>query len=372
MRIRGFFFFAGHRVDTALLCFFLCALLGGCQIAGGNAGEETSYAFAPCDGVSGSDADNGISGDVHPGDKNAGPDRISLMTWNTQHFFDAEAQGTEFSEFLGPKSRWSAEKYSARLDRLREGVLLCGSSAGEGGEKGPDVVVLEEIENARVIEDLCNRLPQRSRYRHLAFVPPGTGSAFASAVLSRYPIKAITAHSVYAGSVALRPLLEVTLDASGRPFTVFAAHWKSKAGDADSTDVRLAQEKILYTRISSLESRAPGAAYAACGDFNQMRDEFSLMGDGEILNCWDDWLERCESGLAPGPKGSYYYEGAWETIDHFFCPSSAVSGYEVADFRVVSTPPLTGVDQLPARYEVYSGSGYSDHLPLVLVLKHTD
>ena len=367
MRIRGFFFFA---LFFGVVGALFCALFGACQIAGGDAGVEASYAFASGTGVLGST--EGTGGDVPPVDKKAGPDRISFMTWNTQHFFDAEAQGTEFSDFLGAKSRWSAEKYSARLDRLREGILLCGSSAGEGGDKGPDVVVLEEIENARVIEDLCNRLPQRSRYRHLAFVPPGTGSAFSSAVLSRFPIKAVTAHSVFAGSVALRPLLEVTLDASGRPFTVFVAHWKSKVGDADSTDIRSAQERLLYARITALESSASGAAYTACGDFNQTRGEFALMDDSGILNCWDDWFARCESGLAPGPKGSYYYEGAWETIDHFFCPPSEDTGYEVADFRVVATPPLTGLDQLPARYEVYNGSGYSDHLPLVLVLKHPE
>jgi endonuclease/exonuclease/phosphatase family metal-dependent hydrolase len=295
-----------------------------------------------------------------------GPERITVMTWNAQAFFDAEESGSEFDEFKGPKSAWSPEKYAARLDRLREAILMGGSALGAGPDRGPDIVALEEIESARVIDDLCNRLPQRCRYANVAFVPPGKGASFASAVLSRYPIRSVSAHSVAVSGIALRPLLEVSIDADGLAFSVFSAHWKSKVGDDDTAAVRLAQEGVLSARISALESGNPEALYVACGDFNQSLADFSVLGRGAIASPWPEWLSQCVSGLVQGPEGSYYYDGTWEAIDHFFYPADARSGYRAREFRVLATPPLTDGEAHPSRYEVFSGRGYSDHLPLLI------
>lgn len=306
------------------------------------------------------------SGERETGTGGGGPERITVMTWNAQTFFDADESGNEFDEFKGQKSAWSREKYAARLDRLREAILLGGSALGAGPDRGPDIVALEEIESARVLEDLCNILPQRIRYSNVAFVPPSAGSAFASAVLSRYPIRSVTAHSVAVSGVTLRPLLEVTIDVEGLSVSVFSAHWKSKVGDGDTDEVRLAQEQVLSSRISSLASENPEALYVACGDFNQSLADFADLGRGATESPWPEWFAQCTSGSVQGPEGSYFYDGNWEAIDHFFFPADARSGYRARDFRVLYSPPLTDDEAHPARYEVYSGRGYSDHLPLVI------
>lgn len=306
------------------------------------------------------------SGEKESGIGGVGPERITVMTWNAQTLFDADESGNEFAEFKGPKSAWTREKYGARLDRLCEAILLGGSTLGAGPDRGPDIVALEEIESARVLEDLCNRLPQRYRYANVAFVPPREGASFASAVLSRYPIRSVTAHSVAVSGVALRPLLEVTIDVEGMPVSVFSAHWKSKLGNDDTDAVRRAQELVLASRISSLVSGNPEALYVACGDFNQPLADFTDLGRGSIASPWPDWLAQCSAGLVQGPEGSYFYNGDWEAIDHFFFPADARSGYRARDFKVLSSPPLTDGEAHPARYEVYSGRGYSDHLPLLL------
>lgn len=295
--------------------------------------------------------------------------RITVMTYNTQTFFDAIEDGTEFSEFIGTKSQWSQEKYEARLDRLCDVILLCGREAGLEADMGPDIVVLEEIENARVLRDLCNRLPRRGAYTDAVFVPPDDGSAFGSAVLTRYPVESLSAHSVAGTDAVLRPLLEVRLDTGSASLVVFAAHWKSKAGGGDTADVRLVQESLLRDRIALLEAAEPDTPWLACGDFNQKREEFTLMND--VPNCWDGWLARCASGAESGPAGSYNYDANWETIDHFFCSPELFDGNgpEVSDFAVVSGEPLLNGEGLPYRYELFNGQGYSDHLPLVLVLE---
>ncbi len=295
--------------------------------------------------------------------------RVTVMTYNTQTFFDAVEDGTEFSEFRGTKSLWSAEKYEARLDRLREVILLCGAEAGQESDRGPDIVVLEEVENERVLRDLCNRLPHRGAYANAVFVPPDPGSAFGSAILTRYPVESLSVHSVGGTGAVLRPLLEVRIKTGASSIVVFAVHWKSKAGGDDTGVLRLLQEKLLRDRIALLEAAEPDTPYLACGDFNQKLNEFTLL-EG-IPNCWDGWLSSCISGAEDGPEGSYNYQGNWETIDHFFCSPVLFdgNGSDVSKFAVVSHKPLLTVESLPFRYELFNGQGYSDHLPLVLVIK---
>jgi endonuclease/exonuclease/phosphatase family metal-dependent hydrolase len=303
-------------------------------------------------------------------EKGGGPKRVTFMTWNTQCFFDAEETGAEFKEFRGAKSEWSPERYETRLDRLREVLLMAGTALGAGPERAPDIAILEEIESARVIEDLCNRLPSRARYPFAAFVPPPAGSAFATAILSRYPIRSVTAHAISREGVipadtSLRPLVEVTVDADGLPITVFGAHWKSKSDASDTNAVRDAQERILAARIGILTSRDPGSFYVAAGDFNQVPGDFDLLAAVSV-SAWTDWLARCAMGDANGPEGSYWFDGRWEAIDHVFHSRESETAYRASSFRPLSSPPLTDAEGHPERYEVFSGKGYSDHLPLII------
>ena len=218
-------------------------------------------------------------------------------------------------------------------------------------------------------------------------------AAFGSAVLTREPVVSVTAHSVDEPGTALRPLLEVAIDlgsssdssesravndsraATDSSLRIFVAHWKSKSGDdgdGGTKEIRLAQEKVLDARIERLLAQDKNAFFIACGDFNQKREEFTLMNDYE--NCWDNWLDRCKAGEVPGPEGSYYYDEKWETIDNCFLDQTLYDnhGWELEDFTVVAKPPLVDSKGIPARFELYTGKGYSDHLPLVMRFQKVD
>jgi endonuclease/exonuclease/phosphatase family metal-dependent hydrolase len=295
-------------------------------------------------------------------------DRLSVMTYNAQAFFDAQESGSEFSEYKGKKTSWSEEKYSVRLDRLREAILISGKSCEMGSERGPDIVVLQEIENLGVVQDLCNRMPHLNGYIYSAFIPPEKGVAFGTALISRYAVQKVRAHSVSGFGSGLRPLLEIELDIGGSPFTIFAAHWKAKSGDDPglTAKIRAAQELLLMARIERLLRSSPDAPFIACGDFNQSRAEFTFLN--AYGNCWDDWL--MQNAVVGRPSGSYYYDGSWETIDNFFLGNSLFdeADWEFSSFSVVAQPPLINEEGFPERYEIWNGRGYSDHLPLVLIL----
>lgn len=290
---------------------------------------------------------------------------IRVATWNTQLMFDGIDDGTEFSEFSIAKNRWSAQKYGIRLARLCEGLLLCGSASGMGPNSAPDIIVLQEVENERIVYDICNRLPQRNGHRHGVFVPPDPPSAFTSAVLSRFPVTSVSVHSADCGIDGVRPLLEVTIDCNGVALTVLAVHWKSKSGADEGSAARRRQEILLAERLRTIERERPGTLVLACGDFNQMPHEFTRM-EGYI-NSWSFAANRQNAPVT----GTYWYNDDWEAIDHFFCPSYLCDGIapEIEQITVVAREPLLNSQGVPSRYEVYSGRGYSDHLPLVLTLR---
>ena len=304
---------------------------------------------------------------------------VTLVTYNTQTFFDAVEDGTEFKEYKGSKSRWTAQKYKARLERLKNTMFAAGEKLSGKKDRLPDIVVLQEVENDRVIEDFCKQLPSGENYPYAVCPPRSEKSAFTTMILSKYPIERYFAHRLYTEQkVSLRPLMEVVLNTGSkdnpRLLTVFAVHWKSKTGGSGSVAVRALQEAQLIKKIQEHREKNPHIPFVVCGDFNQTLEEFNRLNEFSV--CWDTegYKEEHESGTQP--DGSYYFKNSWEKIDHIFYESGAAD-YDTSEtasdagsayiepllFFVLYEPPLIE-DGKPVRYNVLTGEGYSDHLPL--------
>ncbi len=296
------------------------------------------------------------------------PNTVRIACWNAQTFFDAVDDGTEFREFRGSASAWSESRYVERLSRLAEALVLAGEVSGAGRGRVPDIAVLCEIENERVLSDLWNRLPRSGGFTDAVFVPPGKGLAFGTGILARAAPVGVTAHTIDHPTESVRPMIEAEFGFKDEGLVIFACHWKSKAGGDGGSSVRSAQERLLVDRIGRLARERPGTPFVACGDFNQQPAEFGPLRS--YPNAWSRWTSGEWPGSTGIPAGSYWYRENWEAIDHFFFSPSLGDGEgdEVTRFAPVAEPPLVDVDGLPARYELYSGRGYSDHLPLTLTI----
>ncbi len=304
---------------------------------------------------------------------------VTLVTYNTQTFFDAVEDGTEFKEYKGSKSRWTAQKYKARLERLKNTMFAAGEKLSGKKDRLPDIVVLQEVENDRVIEDFCKQLPSGENYPYAVCPPRSEKSAFTTMILSKYPIERYFAHRLYTEQkVSLRPLMEVVLNTGSkdnpRLLTVFAVHWKSKTGGSGSVAVRALQEAQLIKKIQEHREKNPHIPFVVCGDFNQTLEEFNRLNEFSV--CWDTEGYKEEHEAGTQPDGSYYFKNSWEKIDHIFYESGAAD-YDTSEtasdagsayiepllFFVLYEPPLIE-DGKPVRYNVLTGEGYSDHLPL--------
>lgn len=301
---------------------------------------------------------------------------VSLACWNTQTFFDAEIEGTEYEDFQN-LAKWSRDKYLQRLSRLCETIKSLNA----------DVIVLEEIENTAVVQDIANQLAGNSwdknkNWTYGAF-GKDAGAAIGCAVFSRYELQNLKLHSMLIKTQktvqpSVRPLLEVTVMVEEKPVVLFVNHWKSKSGGEEASEIwRDWQEALLADRVArtGIES-----ACVMCGDFNRDAREFICSFSGK--NSWSNTILRGtgntsknnrvevyspwfnSSGSFATETGSYYYNKSWERIDHIFV-SGAV---KLSAFSPRTDGDWAGVGGVPNAYKLYTGEGYSDHLPLMCTL----
>ena len=370
---------------------------------------------------------------------------ISLACWNAQTFFDAQIEGTEYSDYQN-LAKWSKDKYLVRLSRLCEVMTSLNA----------DIIVLEEIENAAVVQDIANQFAggawdNSKAWSHACFAKEN-GAAIGCAVFSRFELKDMKLHSMQIQSQgeeqpSTRPVIQVTADVNGKNLVIFVNHWKSKSGGQEASEIwRDWQENLVASRVLELQEKAAAGDFAVvmCGDFNRDAREFvcEFEGDfstgegsfrsgaaigtgggdshtgvadfdtgvgelhtragnphtragelhthaastsrttstpfssttpkssntifrgenGRLLRAYSPWFY--DSGSFATETGSYYYENSWERIDHIFVLGNAM----ISAFGPKAESPWAGKNSIPNAYRVYSGEGYSDHLPLSAML----
>ena len=293
---------------------------------------------------------------------------LTVMNWNLETFFDARFDGTEYTQFKNAKSGWSREKYDVRLDRLAEVIKALDA----------DVLVFEELEKEEQLYDISNRLSGTfnfaKMYGYSCFAIE-EGSSIGCAVLSRFPLGEVSVHALDIRTESetqpsMRPLLQVSVQNGEKKLVLFVNHWKSKSGDKNGETAlwRRYQERVLADCMAS--ALAQGNAVLACGDFNMDIVEFTDVEDGStrrenvvlrgktdvaVYSPWYDALHRLTE------PGSYYYQNAWERIDHFF----AAGAVTLSAFAPQTKGAWATSAGVPVCYQLYSGKGYSDHLPIM-------
>lgn len=292
---------------------------------------------------------------------------IKVLNWNLQTFFDANFDGTEYSQFKNSSAGWSKEKYEERLERLAKVVK----------SSDPDVLVVQELENAGQLYDIFNRLCSnfnlRKNYSYGCFAKE-KGSSIGTAVLSRYPLSSPAVHSLDIRTEpekmpSMRPLLKVFVTVKEKTLLLMVNHWKSKSGGEEKTEVwRNYQENALAFCFASAAQK--GQCAIACGDFNRDVSEFKKMNE-ENANIelrgqnpafvYSPWFDEQNELYEPG---SYFYKNEWGRIDHFF----AGKGVKISHFAVENDGDWAREDGSPFKYVVRYGSGYSDHFPISCVV----
>ena len=317
---------------------------------------------------------------------------LTLMTWNVHNLFDGIDNGNEYDEFL-QSSGWSTEKYLGRINTISDAIGRISPQ--------PDIIMLQEIESLRILEDLAYAMESGYKWSHFAKNP---GSAIGIGIMSRYPLLDVMAHSVTVeDDTAPRPVLEVRVEVA-EEFVIFVCHWKSKIGGDEATErTRKASARVILRRIRELGSDEPEVGIIVAGDLNLNHDEFyrqnaericALMPDDiysaqftagiqndyivisrnkpplpvhfpqETIVLFSPWIRELENG-------TYFYRNNWETIDHFLLSNRFFedTGWTYVKTTIINFPPFANASGIPVPYNTRTGLGISDHLPLVLELR---
>lgn len=345
----------------------------------------------------------------------AGGGELSVVAYNVKSLFDSTDAGTEFAEFSVAKGKWDDARYKLRLQRVGEAVLaaLPAGSRPRGSPPGPELLCLEEIENQAVLEALRSGPLAKARYRYAA-IAPAEGGPFSVCALSRLPILRQSCHASFGakGSRSGRDILELELDSGAGKLLVFACHWKSKSEGAQVTEAeRRGAAALLRGLIAERLESDPDLAVLACGDFNESPDEYlragrryatalmpveeAAMADAASATpnapATTERLLVASSSAAARPFGaaaepvlyspwaesggySYSYRGSRERLDGFLLGPGLLGGGSLRYKRFASVEAAFLVDDsgAPAAWPGSGASGYSDHLPVLLVLEAVD
>ena len=328
---------------------------------------------------------------------------LTLMTWNVHNLFDGIDNGFEYDEYL-QSAGWSTEKYLGRINSV--------SAAIDRIEPQPDIIMLQEIESLKILEDLAQSMSAGYSWSHFANNP---GASLGVGILCRVPILEAKAHSItVGGETTPRPVLEARIQAGEDEFVIFVCHWKSKLGGDNVTEnVRKASARVILRRIRELLEKEPDTGVIVAGDLNENHDEFFRQGAAMICALLHDdpycaqmtgcrGLNGEENPAAqkdfiiisknkpPAPvhfpkdsialfspwlgvleNGSYFYKYNWETIDHYLISGQFFNntGWSYEKAAVANYQPFTNAGGAPFSYNPRTGTGLSDHLPLLLTLK---
>jgi len=226
------------------------------------------------------------------------------------------------------------------------------------------------------------------------------GSAIQTGIISRFPITRVKVHRASTAgttSYSLRSVLEVEILIGDESIIVLNNHWKSRIGGAEATEpVRIASANIINRIISRNFKENPGRLVVCAGDLNESADEYkraggsyqtalmpqtapesallSLMVTGLTENASDEWGVPYNPWLADeddfATEGSYVYRNKWATLDHIMVSEAAFDrvGLEFLSFTPFMHLWMLNASGEPVSWDVRSGEGYSDHLPILLTL----
>ena len=300
---------------------------------------------------------------------------LTFVELNCENLFDYhDDEGKDDAEYLPEATRhWTKKRYWRKLNNIAQELL---STSDEGI---PDLIALGEVENDSCLHDLTHRsLLRNAGYEYLMTSSPDLRGIDVALLYSPFSFAPINSYSIRITPIeGMRPTRDILYVCgeiiSGDTLHVFVVHAPSRyGGEHYSRPFRKVVADRLCQSVDSIQSVDPEAFILIAGDFNDGADSPALR-------------QICQHGILSltkeakgqnGVRGSYRYQGEWESIDHIL---SSRAIYNKVDAAFIHSPKfLLENEKLYGGYRprrTYNGMryqpGYSDHLPLVVRLRLT-
>ncbi|MDR0801518.1 endonuclease [Fluviicola sp.] len=309
----------------------------------------------------------------------------AIVSYNVENLFDTIDDPNVIDEEFLPagKLKWTSERYYVKLDHLVEAITL-------NLTKNPIIIGLVEIENEGVLNDLKNhgRLA-KTNYGIAHKDSPDARGIDCGLLYDQDCFKLISMENLPVAIDSIpdfktRDILYIKGELQGgKIIHLFVNHWPSRRGGEEESEIRRIQAALVVrSKVDAILKADPKANIVLMGDFNDHPDNKSvqdILKAKEVTDQSADLLDLFADDHKAG-KGTHNFKGQWGVLDHFIISRAIYKGsngirLEPNDGIIVYEEKLlfTQKDGTKKPSATYGGSnyygGYSDHLPIRLILK---
>jgi predicted extracellular nuclease len=298
--------------------------------------------------------------------------------YNIENLFDTEDDpAINDADFLPDGMyKWTEERYKIKLNNMSKVIAAMR----------PDVLGLGEVENRKVLEDLVlhpNIAGQRYQIIHFNMRDErgiDVAMIYKPSVFKPFSITRVPIVDPAEPDFKTRDVLWVKGLCMGDTIHVAVNHWPSRRGGKE--DKRLVAGKAVRDAVDSVLAVNPQSNIIIMGDLNDDPNNKSIK---KILLASDDkgkkntLVNTSEPTFKKG-YGTLAYNGAWNLFDQIIISSNLTNktgiDYFEDSFTVFaqrwmqeSTGKYKGMPMRTFRGTEFNPEGFSDHLPVYILIK---
>ncbi len=330
---------------------------------------------------------------VEPCSAQTGKDSLIVAFYNVENLFYPSDDSLTNDDDFTPTGlyHWSYKKYYRKISNIAKVII----AMGEGDP--PAIVGLSEIENERVLKDLCYYSPlKKFGYRYVHHDSPDRRGVDVALlyrdscvqIAREYPIPVVFP---FEPRTRNRDLLYVCAKlANGDSLHLLVNHWTSRYGGYAATiPKRNYYADVARRCVDSLWQADPRANILLMGDFNDYCTDESLVrhlraypyGNAPPTDTLYNLMYHFEG---QNNVGSHKHEDFWRCLDQIIVSRPLLSD-ENRTRIVGNIPHIFRGDFLFVADEKYGGvkayrtflgpryiGGFADHLPVYVVLELDD
>lgn len=295
---------------------------------------------------------------------------LSIVELNCENIFDCRHDSLKQDQEWLPHSErnWTPYRYWRKVNNIAQEIISCTETSL------PDLVALVEVENDSVLRDLTRRsLLRNGGYEYLMTESPDLRGIDVALLYQPFSFRPVCYDYLDVTPLEdMRPTRDI-LYVQGETVNrdtlhVFVVHAPSRFGGEKAT--RPNRLIVMERLVGAIRLLPSDAKVIVVGDFNDYASSPSL----QFLEHHALYNVTRNAVGSHGAKGTYRYEGRWQSIDHVLVSHAlhhAVDTVYVNDapFLLEEDKKYGGVKP----FRTYNGyryqRGFSDHLPLVVRLR---
>ena len=242
-------------------------------------------------------------------------DTLQVMFWNVENFFDWRNDSTTVSdvEFSAAGERhWTWKRFQAKANAFAKALFWAEAETG----RLPDIIGLEEVENAFVLRQLLQKTALRKLdYKYAHYDSPDRRGIDVALLYRTSRLELLDSkpcHLFAADTVmATRDILLCVFQRDSAKVAVLVNHHPSKYGGAAESEPR---RRIAVERLRFLADSLTAIGIdwiIAGGDFNDTPDN-------PVFGLLEPALAPMHMDLFRHGLGTIKFDGKWDLIDHIY------------------------------------------------------